>query len=252
METILIGEAKQARAPRRRVSSLKVWAVALLLLLGCVGSAPAFQKVAAGQKLEKTSGEAYDAAKIDARCCKPENLRRLKPLQFDSDGRAVVVTLTDKKFEDKMHRFSADRWVTLPSEVQGICRGFTDNLEMRLRQLLGLPPDDKFDKFVLMSVRREDIFRPTYDPNPTTDCPCADSAPADYCKRFPDGVRPEHKDWIAEQVKSKKYPWTGLGYTYNWTPGADRYGVSEYVVRRGATVTVTERVEYREFCRPAR
>jgi hypothetical protein len=237
---------------RRRVSSLKAWAVALLLLPGCVRLAPSFQKAAAGRGFEKTPDEAYGAPKMDAKCCKPENVRRLKPLKFDSDERVIVVTMTDRKFEGERHRLSADRWVALPSEVQDICRGFTDNLKMRLRQLLGLPPDDKFDKFVLMSVRREDVFRPTYDPNPTTDYPCADSASADYCKKFPDGVGTEHKEWIAAQVQIKKYPWTGLGYTYNWTPGADRYGVSEYVVRKGSTITVTERVEYKEYCRPAR
>jgi hypothetical protein len=44
------------------------------------------------------------------------------------------------------------------------------------------------------------------------------------------------------------YPWTHLGYTYNWTPGADRYGASEYVIRGGATATIVDNVPSLKYC----
>jgi hypothetical protein len=48
------------------------------------------------------------------------------------------------------------------------------------------------------------------------------------------------------------YPWTHLGYTYNWRPGEDRYGTSEYVIRQGATAWVQEVIDPSyEYCRPA-
>jgi len=34
------------------------------------------------------------------------------------------------------------------------------------------------------------------------------------------------------------YPWTRLGYTYDWNPNSPEVGLSEYIVRGGSTVTV--------------
>jgi len=36
------------------------------------------------------------------------------------------------------------------------------------------------------------------------------------------------------------YPWTHLGYTYNWAPGGDRYGASEYVIRGNAKAVIVD------------
>jgi hypothetical protein len=48
------------------------------------------------------------------------------------------------------------------------------------------------------------------------------------------------------------YPWTRLGYTYNWRPGTDKYGASEYVVRKGATVNVLDVIPYQQYCAAGR
>lgn len=34
------------------------------------------------------------------------------------------------------------------------------------------------------------------------------------------------------------YPWTGLGYTYDWADNGEEYGVSEFLVNDGAEVNV--------------
>ena len=36
------------------------------------------------------------------------------------------------------------------------------------------------------------------------------------------------------------YPWTRLGYTYDWRPGSNKYGASEYVMRKDSTIMVLE------------
>jgi hypothetical protein len=53
---------------------------------------------------------------------------------------------------------------------------------------------------------------------------------------------------VAQPVLADGYPWTRMGYTYNWKPGADRYGASEYVLRKNAVVTINQVVPYREYC----
>ena len=48
------------------------------------------------------------------------------------------------------------------------------------------------------------------------------------------------------------YPWTHLGYTYNWAPSADRYGASEYVIRKDAQypIVVVSNVAPEAYCAP--
>jgi hypothetical protein len=44
------------------------------------------------------------------------------------------------------------------------------------------------------------------------------------------------------------YPWTRLGYTYDWHPDTPETGLSEYVIPQGSTVEVHANVETREYC----
>ena len=46
------------------------------------------------------------------------------------------------------------------------------------------------------------------------------------------------------------YPWTHLGYTYNWAPGADRYGASEYVIRGNAKAVIVDNATTAQYCAP--
>jgi hypothetical protein len=143
-------------------------------------------------------------------------------------------------------------------EVKNKCQTARGDLELWLRQLLGLHPNKQVTHFVVMEVKKGDIFRPTVNPDPTTTWPCGDPKTKECGESFPEGVAEEHIKWMANQMlssyliskplKTDGYPWTRLGYTYNWRPGADRYGASEYVVRQGAVVNIEEIVPYREYC----
>ena len=98
-----------------------------------------------------------------------------------------------------------------------------------------------------MQAGVRDIFRPCPDPDPTK---------AECGNAFPENVDVNHKAWLAEQVLQRYqtapqgYPWTRLGYTYDWNPASPRYGASEYVVRKGSKVTVTEKQPTAAYCRP--
>ena len=40
-----------------------------------------------------------------------------------------------------------------------------------------------------------------------------------------------------------KYPWTRLGYTYDWADNGEEYGLSEFVVRKNSEVKVAYTVD---------
>lgn len=243
----------------RNTSSIRggiILSVLALLLLGLTGNTSARLQ----QNTESNALQAaFNAAIYDAAVYRHSNLRKLRPLTFNKNGQALVATLTARDYKRGPVRLNNYVWVTGVPEVQEICRGFTDDLALQLRQLLGLQPDSKITHFVTMLVRRRNVFRPATDPNTTTEWPCPDPDDPGCGESFPKQVSPAHIIWIANQTLSsyivsevdrlEGYPWTHLGYTYNWRRGADRYGSSEYVIRKGATVTVTDISPFVEYCK---
>ena len=205
---------------------------------------------------------AYNNAIYDASVYKFSNLRPLKKLEFDAQSHtARVVTLTSFPYTTGVTKpLAVDVWVTAVPEVQTTCQQFTGDVALRLRQLLGLPPAQKFTHFVVITVKQGDVFRPTVNPDPTTTLPCDCSVEVNCGQAFPKNVSPEHITWIANQMLSlyaisespqtrNGYPWTRLGYTYDWAPGATKYGASEFVIRRGSVVTVEEIIPFETYCR---
>lgn len=237
---------------------LKLVAVSVLLLLLPVNSNPAFALQSATD--ESSILAAYNASIYDSAVYKFSNLRPLRPLKFDPVTKTVnVLTLTSFNYKLGQTQLPVYVWVTGVPEVQEVCRGFSGNLELRLQQLFGLHPNRKFTDFVVITVKEGDIFRPTANPDPTTTLPCSYPIPNNCGEAFPENVSDSHKQWFANQMLSSYvlsesylipvgYPWTRLGYTYDWKPGASKYGVSEYVIKKDSTVTVTEITPYKKYC----
>lgn len=173
-----------------------------------------------------------------------------------------------------------DTWLTLSPEVQDLCREYRGrDLTMRLRQILGLPPNEDNDAFLRIWVRPEDLFRPCPDPE-ITDSTCqvriellapratgpATPQPPWYCPR--DGQQPEQmqgkfvtvhqshlnwmcKNWInsyTNEDPKKNYPWTALGYVYDWGRPKNPRGLSEYVAVKGASVVFEALVATDAYC----
>lgn len=132
-----------------------------------------------------------------------------------------------------------DSWVTISPELREKMRGIdSSRIDMRLKQLLGLPPGASYGYFVEMWVQPQDLFRPCPDKE-ITDNSCG------IC--FPPSADTAHIRWINEQRISRffvcdtaaRYPWTQLGYTYDWSPeNPTHVGCSEYVIRKNAKVYI--------------
>ena len=204
----------------------------------------------------------YNAAVVDSAIYRHENLRPLTPLAFEGpSGTTTMVTLTDWNYPLGRQTLTRDIWVTAVPEVQKKCRSFKEkDLALRLRQLLGLQPEASVTNFVTMEVTENDIFRPALNPVTVTEWPCGAPESKNCGEVFPDWVSDRHVRWITNQMLTSymistppdrccSYPWTRLGYTYDWKPGSDRYGASEYVVRAGSPVNVTQKASYTEYCK---
>jgi hypothetical protein len=151
----------------------------------------------------------------------------------------LVVTLKQNisYYKDTFNTGNYPIWVTTSPELKN--RFSSENVidtNLRLIQLLGLPPGSKYDYFVEFWVNPIDLFRPCPDKE-INDGRC------DLC--FDDSVSKEHMLWINENRISRyyqcdlynRYPWTQLGYTYDWNPSNKKnIGLSEFIIYTDRTI----------------
>ncbi len=135
---------------------------------------------------------------------------------------------------------------------------------LAIQQALGLPPQAAPSKpgrrwqVVTFDVPRDALFRP---------CPGGTDIAAPRCADTLD----QHLDaatarflldqlWSSDRVGFHAangapewgYPFTGMGWTYNWDPqAASPVGVSEFVVRQGAVLSAPAATTPERFCNAA-
>jgi hypothetical protein len=131
-------------------------------------------------------------------------------------------------------------WTTIAPEMAAFLKknDFADQLSLHLRiaQVLGMPPDSPNDYFVEFWVYPGNLFRPAPDPEITDN-------EADLY--FPANVTQKHRQWFLNEIANKydtsttnAFPWTRLGYTYDWATPLHPVGMSEFVVDTSSLVTV--------------
>ena len=130
-------------------------------------------------------------------------------------------------------------WVTTaPELVQRMKTEKYKDVNLRLKQLFGLPPVSVYSYFVEFWVKPADLFRPCPDKE-ITDKKC------DLC--FPANTDAEHISWINKNRIDRyyqcdlygKYPWSQLGYTYDWNPeNKTHIGLSEFVIGSNKKIKV--------------
>ncbi len=187
----------------------------------------------------------YEAAISDAAVVEPGEATALQPVAGE---RAVVVTWVATKYADsyvsgqEVTLAWGETWVTRDGQVKVVCTGVADP-QLRVEQLLGLPPNGPERAFVTLDVTTADLFRPCADP---------DISHTSCGERFPDNTADAHRVWYADQTagayRAGGYPWTRLGYTYDWSDSSGEVGLEELVIRRGATAKVLGVVGTAAYC----
>jgi hypothetical protein len=165
-------------------------------------------------------------------------------LTIPADQPIQVVAWVRKDQADRMKTASgawidkvpAETWVTVEPHLQEFCRAYVSAgkrddaaLTRRLEQRLGLAPASSKTYFVRMQLER----------------------PGDET----------HQQWIYAQYYSSygqslisEFPWTGLGYTFDWAPGPSkaspfqRTGESEFVIHKDGPIKILEVVSTAQYC----
>jgi hypothetical protein len=148
--------------------------------------------------------------------------------------------------------YKFDSWVTVVPEIKNFFAG-TPPEALRMAQLLGLPPEaaaaghpNEYKYLLELWVAPKDLFRPCPDTE-ISDTVCELGFPVDAFQTPnlsnlvrtsagpKSGVFMTYPDWFSNQAQysytagSSPYPWTRLGYTYDWGSNPP-VGLSEFVV----------------------
>jgi len=211
--------------------------------------------------------QAYLMAVKDAEKAEPAEIsRRLTPIVDHNpdliwqgkrgESRLLVVTLTapdryDEKAPDQKAKDHV--WVTVAPELKNFCQKLnlpSEKLTLRLKQLLGLPQKPLEREIVEIWVDPGDLFRPSPDPEVTDR-----EAELDFPRsnNFMT-VAQDHKNWFNTtrdkiyDVNNHGYPWTRLGYTYDWGNPESEIGLSEFVIQKGAPMKIHWAAKVDKYC----
>lgn len=230
-------------------------------------AAAALLAACAGVPVQTTdSRAAYAAALADAAVASPAKVAALRALPA-VDSVTMVSWVTDQRLpcaKDALPcdmKVGADRlWVTLGGEVQALCQSWHlqgDALRTRIEQLLGLPinspPQYRKTQFVLLEIPRERVERPCLGVSEG-----AGAAPVCTIDSQA-GTSAEMRQFVGQQMaaayvmdnpKGPGYPYTRLGYTYDWAAGAmpNHYGASEFVVAPGSIARAVRIIATDDYC----
>lgn len=128
----------------------------------------------------------------------------------------------------KPYSVTRDIWVTVVPALQTFLRDHAvspPDAALRVEQLLGLPPQNGKTRFVEFWVSPADLIRPSADPEITDTTTQLD---------FPPNCPAWYIQWYQYQKDNMYdvwgYPWTRLGYTYDWGNPHSEVGLSEFVI----------------------
>lgn len=189
------------------------------------------------------------------------------PLTPLPTGRLTVSTFTDDMALDTEMIYT---WVAPATELRQLCNAKREAAKrdtvLALEQILGLPPLKNPKpghewRVYVFDIEARDLFRP---------CPGGldPSAPADRPRcRLSSNIDPKldpefttfllQQWWSAHRATIEPgndpelgYPWTGMGWTYDWDPASKTHiGVSEFVVKKHAAVGNLHVRTPVEFCK---
>jgi hypothetical protein len=211
---------------------------ALLVLAGC----------AAQPGGPDALNDVYQKSIAAAAVKRPDYARTLQPI--DTSRPEVTVAHLQPYPTIDTSRFT---WVARPGELRALCRGRPDPL-LAMQQALGLPPEKRdAERVFTFDVRPTDMFRPCASSPDITTTRCSVDLPVQ-----PIGTQADAEHFVLKQImdsyrigfKAPGYPFTAMGWSYDWNPESPTHqGVSEYVVKQGAVISNVSSVDPATFCR---
>ncbi|SEK75593.1 hypothetical protein SAMN04488505_101829 [Chitinophaga rupis] len=168
-------------------------------------------------------------------------------------GKQYVLMATFMKYPssypagDSITNTWGDAWVFIPAQMKRrLAAAFKPGSDtiMRICQLLGLPPaNDRSNTHISqMWVPADRLVRPAGNPainTTTTGAVLVNGVSPDYATWFDNNIIYSYYRPLSSNT-DYYYPWTRLGYTYDWAPDGKEVGLSEYKLQASSGIWVEQ------------
>ena len=197
---------------------------------------------------EKTNEELYALAVKDAAIAEEDEIKPLVSLTrndplvtWDDQGRVLLCTwhsYPDSYPEGEMVTAEWGYIWTFTDKEMDIYAGElakSEDAVMRMRQLISIHPSKTHSTVTGLWVDPSDVIRPAYQ---------SDAANGSMTTACVEGeeVDESFKAWFDQNILDSyyygNYPWTRLGYTYDWADNGKEYGLTEFLIKQGAQAEV--------------
>ena len=117
-----------------------------------------------------------------------------------------------------------------------------EDWDLRLKQLIGLPPSSAYTHVTAFWADVSDVVRPAYQPDVTAqmDASLLGGSALGALEEWFNGN-------IVYSYFTSAYPWTRLGYTYDWSAENGEYGLTEFLLPAGTDVEIEFTMQTQEF-----
>jgi len=220
---------------KKRLFSAMMIVFMAAMLAGC----------AKGNEAAKSPEELYRDAVRDAAFADDDEILPLvslvesNPMTTWQDGK--VLLLTWHNYPDSYPEGEAVTiqwgpvWTFTDKEIASHAEELqkADDAKARLKQIIAFAPDSEHTTVTGLWVDPQNVKRPAYQSDPTIE---------DMSNSFDENVDVDFKSWFDDNTLWSyyygEYPWTRLGYTYDWADNGSEYGLTEFIVKSGADVKV--------------
>jgi hypothetical protein len=127
-------------------------------------------------------------------------------------------------------------WAFTDKEIVQWYKENKDGVEdwtLRFNQLLGVPADKEYACVSAFWVDLDELKRPAYETDITQQID-----PEKLTTEDVDGIQDWFDDNIVWSYFDSAYPWTRLGYTYDWADNDTDYGLSEFIILPDSEIEV--------------
>ena len=222
----------------------------------CEVVTPRGRTVSTGMDSDSLLQVKYETAITDAADVREDKIYPLVTVTRESEGiswdrdstHVLVITFHDRPdiYDTDTLVMSQEVWAVSEKELYSWYKANKEGVkdwDVRLKQLLGISAKKKFTHFSALWVKPADLVRPAYQTDVTVD-----SMTLKFDESFDDysvdkDFKVSFKHWFDKTRtrsydKKNGYPWTRLGYTYDWGSSDKKYGLTEFLILKDSHVRV--------------
>ena len=224
--------------------------ITLLTLVSC----------GAKENVKLTDDELYRLAVRDAVFADEDEVLPLVNISKDDpnviwseDGKSVLVAFMHKYPDsypagEEIELKWGNVWCVSAGEFHKWMKDNGDGVENwtnRLHQVLGMPFTKNYTTITALWVDAELVYRPAYETDANKPMTTTLSGTGN------DDFDTMYKAWFDDNIIwsyfDSAFPWTRLGYTYDWYDNGKEYGLSEFLIFSGAKVKIEYTYSVDEF-----